>query len=279
MTVYWDIMFLINFTIDYLVLYSTSKAIFLNTNFLKMSLGAFIGGVYGIFIFEQSWIFNIVTYILITLFILYIVFSKVDLKTVLTFYLISFIFGGISNFFNNMYGVIKVSDGFFYIENNIFVIIAGVVLSSFLVIISLKIINRNNIKNNHIKTIDIFMEDKNTTIKGMIDTGNLLLDPITQYPVILASFDSIKEIIPDELKEFLKEGKDISANVNRKYLSKIRLIPYKNSTSNDILKGFKPDYIVIKDEGNKIIKDVIIAISYDNLSDDNEFNAVLNPQI
>ena len=278
-TVYWDIMFLINFTIDYIILYSTAKTVFLKRNFFKMILGAAIGGIYGIFIFEKSIVFNILTYILVTLLILYVAFSELNFKIISTFYIISFLFGGISNYLNNMYGVIKMSNGFIFVENNLFAVLMGVILSSFIIVISLKLIKRNVIKHKQIKTVDIFFEGKSVTVSGMLDTGNLLLDPITKYPVILVSFDDIEKIISSDLKKFLEEKENLCVNINRKIINKIRLIPYKNSNSNDVLKGFKPDYIVIKEEDERKITDVIIAVTYNKLSENNEFNAILNPQI
>lgn len=279
MTVYWDMMFLINFTIDYIILYSTAKTMFLKRNFFKMALGAVIGGIYGIFIFEKSFLFNALTYIFVTLFILYLTFSTLNFKIVSTFYIISFLFGGISNYLNNMYGVIRMSNGFLYFENNLIAVILGVILSSFVVVILLKLMKRNVIKHKQIKTVDIFFEGKSVTVSGMLDTGNLLLDPITKYPVILVAFSDIKAIISDDLVKFLEEKENLLVNINRKIINKIRLIPYKNSNSNDILKGFRPDYIVIKDEKERKITDVIIAVTYNKLSENNEFNAILNPQI
>ena len=171
------------------------------------------------------------------------------------------------------------SNGFFYIENNLLAVLLGVVLSSFIVVISLKLIKRNTIKLRQIKTVDIFCDGKSVTVSGMLDTGNLLLDPITKYPVILVNFSDIKQIINEDLEKFLEENDNLCVNINRRIINKIRLIPYKNSSSNDILKGFKPDYIVIKEEKERKITDVIIAVTYNKLSENNEFNAILNPQI
>ena len=272
-------MFLINFAIDYIILYSTAKTLFLKRNIFKILSGALIGGIYGIFAFEKSFVFNALTYIFVTFFILYVTFSKLNFKIVSTFYIISFLFGGISGYLNNLYGVIKMSNGFFYIENNLLAVLLGVVLSSFIVVISLKLIKRNTIKLRQIKTVDIFCDGKSVTVSGMLDTGNLLLDPITKYPVILVNFSDIKQIINEDLEKFLEENDNLCVNINRRIINKIRLIPYKNSSSNDILKGFKPDYIVIKEEKERKITDVIIAVTYNKLSENNEFNAILNPQI
>ncbi len=279
MTVYWDLMFLINFFTDYLILYISSKVNFFNTGFFKLLLGAFIGGVYGIFLFETNLIINIISYILVTFLILKIVFKKPDFKIISVYYTVSFIFGGLGSFFNNIYGVVKVSEGFLYVENNLWAVLISFIISSVAVITVLKLTKRNIIKGRQLQMFDIYLEEKKVSVTGLLDTGNLLLDPITGYPVIVVMYDTVKEIIPEELNKFLSEGNDLSYNISRKYLKKIRLIPCKNSISNDILKGFKPDYVVIDDSKKKIVKDVIIAVVYNKLSENNEFGAILNPQI
>ena len=122
--------------------------------------------------------------------------------------------------------------------------------------------------------ITVSIEGKSAVITGFTDTGNALLDPITLYPVVVARYEALKEMLPDEICEFLKEGSNLNCNINRRYLSKIRLIPYSGVGSSDILKGFCPDFIIVKDEK---IKDVVIAVTYDKLSSDDEFDAILNP--
>ena len=122
------------------------------------------------------------------------------------------------------------------------------------------------------------IEGKSVKINGLFDTGNSLLDPITLYPVVIVEYDKIKEILPAEVREFLKESSDLSFSMNRKYSKKIRLIPYSTVGNNEILKGFRPDYITINGR-EEHIKDVIIAVVYNKLSSNNEFDAILHPLI
>ena len=169
-------------------------------------------------------------------------------------------------------------NGLFYIKNNIILFIPAAILTSAIIVSFLKILNRKNIKNLEKKEIEICIEGKKATVTGIIDTGNLLLDPITLYPVIVTDYEAIKEILPSGLCEFLKEENDLNIPVNRKYMTKIRLIPYKTVETSSVLKGFKPDFVTFTDE-NKILSDVIVAVSYRELSKNNEFNAILNPQM
>lgn len=280
MIVYADILFFLNFIIDYLILYSTSKATYIYTKRLRLVSGAVVGGIYGVFMFEKDLflLYNPVAAFVVSLIIIFISFEKINFKLITNFYIISFSAAGTSMFLNNMFGVIRVNNGLFYVENNIYLMVLGVILSSMIVIFVLKMINRSILKHSEIRDVEIFMENKSVTVSGITDTGNLLLDPITQYPVIVVSYNNIKQILPDEINNFLKEGNDLSSSLSRKYINKIRLIPYKNASSDSILKGFKPDLIIIRGPKEKIVKDVIIAVTYTSLSRNNEFSAILNPQ-
>ena len=51
-------------------------------------------------------------------------------------------------------------------------------------------------------------------------------------------------------------------------------------STDDILKGFKPDLVIVKNKkDNKILKDVIIAVTHKKLFKDCECSAILNPQM
>lgn len=279
MTVYWDLMFIINFFVDYLIIYSTAKIGYLNTDIYRMFFASLFGGIAGIFVFEIKYSFVFLVYILLSLAINYIAFKKIDFKILITFYIVTFIYGGIGNYVNNLFGVMRVENGFLYFENNIIAVILSITICTFLVIMLLKLFKRCVIKSNLYNEIEIIYEGKNVSVTGYMDTGNLLLDPITQYPVILVDYEKVMDILPEPLKTFLNKGTDLSYSLSRKYLNRIRLIPYKNSSSENILKGFKPDKVIIKGNKDKEVKDVIIAVTYGMLSENKDFDAILNPQI
>ena len=92
----------------------------------------------------------------------------------------------------------------------------------------------------------------------MIDTGNLLKDPITGTPVIVVEKQSLKEIIEEEILnqiEGILEGKYIDTKYTENYISKFRLIPFSSlGKQNGMLIGFKPDEVKIKFDDTEIKK-------------------------
>lgn len=285
MVVYADILFLINFIIDYIIAYSTSKATYISTSKFRLVLSSLIGGLYSVFMFEKrlNYIYSPVFKILISFLIICIAFKiksvKSFFKLLLNYYIIAFSACGTGIFVNYFFGVVNVSGGLFYFENNVFLLAVAVILSSALIVFALKLINKNNLKNGSFIKLEIYIENKSVNVTGIMDTGNLLLDPITQYPVIVVDYKSISSILPEGINEFLKEENNLNSVINRKYINKIRLIPFNDVSGASILKGFKPDLVIIKDKERKVYKDVIIAVSNKNLSANNDFSAILNPLI
>ena len=284
MVVYADILFMINFLIDYIIAFSTSKATYIRTTKMRLILSALAGGIYSIFMFEKklSFLYGTGAKLVFPVFIILLAFKIESIKSafilLFNYYIISFAVCGTGVFINCFFGVMVMENGLFYLKNNIFLFILSAMLSCGIIVYFLKILNRKNISGCIKKELEIFLDAKSTVVTGIVDTGNLLLDPVTLYPVIVVNYNSVKGILPKGLDDFLKEESDLNIPINRKYITKIRLIPYKGVDSNSVLKGFKPDYVTLKNE-NKRLNDVIIAVSYKKLSENNEYDAILNPQL
>jgi len=282
--VYADILFMINFIIDYILAYSTSKATYSFTSKKRLVLSSLAGGIYSVFMFEKklSFIYSPPFKIVFSFIIIFISFEikniKGFLKLLANYYIIAFAVCGTVVFINYFFGVIKMKDGLFYFANNSYLLIPAAVISCAVIVYVLKIINKNNIRSKNKVKIEIYMENKSVAVTGIMDTGNLLLDPITLYPVIVVDYKSISTILPEGIYDFIKEENSLNTVISRKYINKIRLIPYSAAGASSVLTGFKPDLVIIRDKEDKILKDVIIAVSYKNLSENNEFSAILNPQ-
>ena len=131
------------------------------------------------------------------------------------------------------------------------------------------------------KTIDINLLGKHFTCEALVDSGNLLKDPLGNNEVIIVKSRALKGIISDELVEYNYENMDVSkvqniiSSSDEILSSRVRLIPYKHAGSNggSIILGIKADYIEI--DKNKI-SNVVIGLSN---FDDSEYDAILNPNI
>lgn len=102
----------------------------------------------------------------------------------------------------------------------------------------------------------VHVSQKQVNLRCFRDSGNMLKDPITGDPVMIAEKTILKEIIPHVLK------------------TRTRMIPYHTADGKTgIMTAFRPDSVKIDGEEKKIL----IAVSDTRLGD--EFNAIIGTKI
>ena len=114
----------------------------------------------------------------------------------------------------------------------------------------------------------------------MIDTGNLLKDPITNSPVIIIEKNKLSNILPKEIlenSEKIINGKYEFSDENLKYASKFRVLPFSSlGKQNGMLLGFKVDKIEAEINDEEIIReDAIVGIYDKKLSNRNQYEGLI----
>lgn len=113
-------------------------------------------------------------------------------------------------------------------------------------------------------------------------------EPISQEPVIIAEYNSLKEILPKSLRKIYVEEDHLDLNKIAKVMEeigddiKLRLIPFKSiGNENGILIGFKPDSISIylENETRRLKEGIIVAIYNNKLAQDEQYTGLLHPEI
>nr|WP_294573628.1 sigma-E processing peptidase SpoIIGA [uncultured Romboutsia sp.] len=267
-----------NLLINYIIISCTSILIKNYSIEKKKWLGAFLGTIYSIIYIYPSLeiLFTLPFKLIIMTFITLISFTyknkKELLRISLVFYLVNIFICGSTYFIIYFTGIehIKVS----------FLIVCAYISCELLKYIYKDIKTLKYIKDIK-KTIDINLLGKKFTCEALIDSGNLLKDPLGNNEVIIVKSKILKEVIGDGLVEYDYENMDVlkvQNIINSSYeelASRFRLIPYKHAGSNNgsIILGIKADYIEI--DKNKI-GNVVIGLSN---FDDSEYDAILNPNI
>lgn len=284
MTIYIDIVFFENILLNYVILLSTAIISKSKINYLKFFLASSIGGIYSIFnyIIEIPLLMNVIIKILMSILIVIIAFRNFKIKKIIKqlifFYLVSFTFGGLTFmllFFISPQNII--------IEKNHFigtyplkVVCLGGIGGFFIINIVAKIIKDRMNKKALLCDLEIFYNGKFKKIKTMIDTGNLLKEPITQTDVIIVEKNSLRDILDAEILDNIKnilEGKWLDDKIHNYHF---KIIPFMSlGNENGLLIGFKPDYIKIYDEDEWIRNDVIIAIYEGKLSKSNLYTSLI----
>lgn len=132
-------------------------------------------------------------------------------------------------------------------------------------------------------TVELVLGEKKVSLVGLVDTGNELRDPLSGLPVVVVEFDSIADLIPVEMTKLLDAGWDpLLRQIEGTLLERrIRLIPYKNlEGEKGILPGFKPDCLVLNEKnGLKCEREVVVGVSFAPLSPSGLYHALLHPDV
>lgn len=296
--IYIDMVFFLNFVMDYFILWIVSKIIKEKVNHKRLIFGALLAAlIYCLIlfvpIFNQS--YNFFGILILPMFPLMITYKtktfKKLMKVFILFHITAFVLGGagIAFFYYLNVGQMIKNSLQFNIDNFPIILLIVSSLLSYLVIKLLLIWIR--IFSNHtgaLYQIKISYEGMKIDACALMDTGNALYDPFSQSPVIVVEFSSIKKFFPESIQELFNEKKENDLGLLTKYISgcpirsKIRVIPFSSlGTPNGMLLGFKPDQVEIieKDHSIKVLKDVVIGIYNQRLSKDNKYQALLHPDI
>ncbi len=258
MKIYLDLVFLVNFGFDLLLLLTLKIVLKKNTTIKRILLGALLGGLSIFFLFLPL---NTVT-----LFILKIIISlimirvsypftniKTYLKDILYLYFISIILGGFLYYLNLEFsykntGLVFFHNGF-SINYILLIILSPIIL--YLYIKQNKYLRKIN-ATNYIVTFTY--KNKEYTYNAYLDTGNKLYDPYKKRPVILL-YDSEFNIGKNE---------------------KIIYVPYKTLEHNGVIPCIIIKNIVID---NKIeVNNVLVGISKKEFKIDG-ISIILHPDI
>lgn len=284
MVIYGEYLFLENFITGAIILILTGKIAGIQPKKSLLLLGSSLCGAYSFILFWTAlppWLALLIKFafsIIVTFLVFQVKRIRQFSKIVLVFYLVSFLMGGITigaMYFFGYSGITQ--NASVYMDH---VTYLNVVLGCLITYIGLSIFS-DFIKGrlNREKTtvdVEIELEDKTATLKGMVDTGNFLQDPLTGSPVLIITADGAKKLLPEELvEEAVGVGKMLAIYENlmkTSYANRIRMIPYQSiGEERGYLIGVRPDkiHITTKDRnlehGTISVPDGVVLAIYKGL--------------
>ncbi|MCI9063384.1 MAG: sigma-E processing peptidase SpoIIGA, partial [Clostridia bacterium] len=161
-------------------------------------------------------------------------------------------------------------------------IFIGITVAFVIIILGFKIVKTKISKKDLICNINIKINEKNVKTKAMIDTGNLLKEPITNIPVAVVEHTLLYDVMPKEILNNMDkilggDMQDIPEDIQNQYISKLKVIPFSSlGKQNGMLLGVKVDNITVEsDEGNKTLNKVIMGIYNKSLTKRGEYRALV----
>lgn len=228
MTIYIDLLLLVNFLFDLLLLLTVNIALKRYSKISRLILASLFGEVtlLSLILPISSYLLIILKFIL-GIFLCIIAFGYKNFKytfyNVLYLYMTSIILGGFTYYLSVEFQNI----------NYLLLLVSPLILYVF--IKSIKALKE--IKNYYYKIKIVFENGKNLELTSFLDTGNKLIDPITNKPIILIN------------KKLLKGSINIRSPM---------YIPYNTINHHGLLECVKPSYIEIE---NKKLKNYLIGLS------------------
>lgn len=293
MTIYLDIILLENLLMNYIIVFATGLIIKVKIKQLNLILASLIGAIYSVlsYLTAMQIYSNFLLKLILSICMVYVAFRSKNIKALLKhlilFYLTSFAFGGCA--FALLYYVrpqdVLMKNGVYIGTYPLKIALLGGIVGFAIINIAFKVIKGKISKKDMFCEVEINFNHKVSGVKAMIDTGNLLKDPITGNNVIVVESEKLEEIIP---KDILKNIEHLIAGQlqeereeMQEYLARVRVIPFSSlGKQNGMLVGFKPDKIVIKCEDiEKEISKVIVGIYDKKLSKNNDYTALVGINI
>lgn len=290
MTIYLDIVLIENLCMNYIILYATGIIYKTKTKMLRLLFSSAIGAVYAVLAYMQvlEIYSNLLLKFLLSVGMVYLAYSPKTLKILgkqlLLFYITSSVFGGVA--FALLYFVkpqdIFMKNGLYIGTYPIKIVALGAIVSYIVIKFALKLIKGKLTRKELFCQILIRLGEEKIIVTAMLDTGNLLKEPITKTPVIIVEKQSLATILPKEILEnldFILDG--TNKTELGEYATRFRVIPFSSlGKQNGMLLGMKMDEVeIITEEGNTTVSNVIIGISNESLTKNGLYTALVGLEI
>ncbi len=250
--IYADILFVINFSLDFLCLFITDKVLNGGGKLRRLIFGAAIGGCYSFlpYIFELPVFVSVPLHIIAAVLICFVAFGKRDLRRFFllsgTFIVSSALLGGL---ITAIYGLSGDYSNGAYTEVDavsfcLICLVSAAIALSYGMICKKKILTRS-------AEVKIYANGRKFDARLLIDSGNLVTEPFSALPVIVVSSYALPP--------------PFDAPERESFPLPIRAIPFSTSAGKSCFFGFRPDKIEIIRPAKKPLRvDAFIGIDTEN---------------
>lgn len=251
--VYADLLFLVNFSMDFLCFFVTARLLRRPFRVWRCILAAAMGGVYSVAILfvKMNTILGLVADLGFCVLMCLCAYGTKD-KRVSEFFLHTTVYFGVSmgtgGCMTAMYSLLNRIDlPLEEVEKNpdgisVWLFGALAVISGTVAMLGGKLFKSISIDT--ISTIKITYKGIELNVIGMTDTGNLLKDPISGKPVVMIDSNALEGVLSKAVIERALMG-DISGVMSEDPSHKVRIIPLRTVSGSSMVCAFVPDKMSI----------------------------------
>lgn len=287
--VYGDVLFFVNFCMDLISLYLAGKVVSVRTPSLGLILASALGGIYGVIsvFFPGNALVSVMIGVAMSFLMCFVCYGgrcgrKNFFKAVVVMYAFSLLLGGLITFAYNFMGRVfprlleivgRDSSGS---RKTLFFLGIAAICGVLTIVARRMLAFRTQLKS--IK-VCVTVEGRQGSFDALVDSGNLLTDPISGKKVIVAGLSRLVGVIPEEVVQVIKT-RDVSEleRLNYRNMKRVRIIPSRSVGNGRLLVGFIPDRIEIQPDINKNERytvDAILAFDGDVAADFGGYSAIV----
>ncbi|KKK39647.1 peptidase [Mesobacillus campisalis] len=121
-------------------------------------------------------------------------------------------------------------------------------------------------------------------LKGLVDSGNQLYDPISRMPVMFVSVASILNEVPETVKDMAENPEGIimgEGEFPTEFEHKMKIIPCRVvGQEHQLIIAMKPDILEIESDGKIYSVDkALVSFTTQQLSADGAFQCIIHPKM
>lgn len=278
---YLDLVIFLNTAVNFFLLWLTGLIARQKSDFKRLMLGALLGAVFILFFLFSSGVFWIwLGKVLLPPLMILVSFQprllRQGILLFIIFYFYSLALGGLvlaCSFWGQ--NPLHFSGGIYHLSppSLFYLFLSALILYLLTHFLGPLLLEKLNF---HLPAVDLKLElsfyGKNKTLSAFLDTGNMLKEPFSGFPVAVAAYPAVKELLPSEICGFFQSDKKMDWSLLEKALSSIdnaarfSLIPYDTLYGNGFLLGFKPEKVKLWQKGREatLIKKIIVAIQQED---------------
>ncbi|MCA0983561.1 sigma-E processing peptidase SpoIIGA [Halobacillus yeomjeoni] len=294
---YLDAVWLLNLLMDAMILYLTQGVTRAKSTKIKMAAAAFIAStIVPISIYMPGfWLTSSIGKVIFSLFIIWVAFSYSSLRAFflqwVSFYFITFAIGG------SMLGVhyflateitvqggsiVTFTGGYGDPVSWLFVVI-GFPCSYLFTKWRLEQVQVHHMKLENIYDVTLEWRGQTAQCKGLVDSGNQLVDPVSRKMVFLADENVLGHFLnKNELEKLQVEQVVTSLDELPEHVQKaVRLVPYQAAgMAGQLLVTLLVDRITIDTpEGKLEMKQPLVGVQHHDLTHDQLYQMLIHPHI
>lgn len=256
--IYADVLFLINFFIDGVCFFITGVAAKRELKVGKMLFACFLGGLYSLAaLYAEAfpWCVELCLHLTAAFVLCFAAFGFVNFKllgkTVLVYFMVSSLLGGLLYAVYGVAGKFAIYHGFFYAEIELLTLVPAMAVCA--VAVGIFYYNLRRSSRSETALLSFWFRGLEFKVDCFSDSGNLLVCPYSGRHVVLVKSNAVS-CLGEALLEKL-EAKELTQG--------FRLIPVSTPGGKSLLVSFLPDRAEIKPFGERNGRAVSIAVAVD----------------